>query len=67
MRGAVPGEDRFKLMLLLRETVALRGGAEAVIHIHAEGSMEASIIELNRSYNFAEPKRVIEDLISEMK
>ncbi len=67
MRGAVPGEDRFKLMLLLRETVALMGGAEAVIHIHAEGSMEASIIELNRSYNFSESKRVIENLISEMK
>jgi len=67
MRGAVPGEDRFKLMLLLRETVALMGGAEAVIHIHAEGSMEASIIELCRSYNFAEPKKVIQSLISEMR
>lgn len=67
MRGAVPGEDRFKLMLLIRETIALMGGAEAVIHLHAEGSMEASIIELNRSYDFAGPKKVIENLLSQMK
>jgi len=66
LRGAIPGGERFKLMLILRETVALMGGAEAVIHIHAEGSMEASIIELCRSYDFTESKRLIENLLAEM-
>jgi len=67
MRGAVPGEERFKLMLLLRETIALMGGSESVIHVHAEGSMEASIIELYRSYDFKESKKMVEDLLAEMK
>ncbi len=46
---------------------ALMGGAEAVIHVHAEGSIEASKIELYRSYNYCEPKRLIENLLSEME
>jgi 4-hydroxybutyryl-CoA dehydratase/vinylacetyl-CoA-Delta-isomerase len=67
LAGAIAGEDRFKLMLILREKVALLGGEEAVIHIHAEGSMEASIIELYRSYDFTESERVIKNVLSEMK
>jgi len=67
LRGAIPGGDRFKLMLILREAIALLGGEETVIHIHAEGSMQASIIELYRSYDFTEPKRLIENLLSEME
>ncbi len=47
--------------------LALMGGAEAVIHVHAEGSIEASKIELYRSYNYREPKRLIENLLSEME
>lgn len=66
LAGAIPGEDRFKLMLILRETIAHLGGPEAVIHVHAEGSIEASIIELYRSYNFAESKSLIRGLLSEM-
>jgi aromatic ring hydroxylase len=54
-------------MLLLRETVALMGGSESVIHVHAEGSMEASVIELYRSYDFKESKKMVEDLLAEMK
>jgi len=67
LAGAIPGEDRFKLMLMVREKVALLGGEEAIIHIHAEGSMEASVIELYRSYDFTESTRVIKNVLSEMK
>ena len=66
LAAAISGEDRFKLMLILREQIAHLGGPESVIHVHAEGSMEASIIELYRSYDFTESKRLIENLLSEM-
>lgn len=67
LRGAIPGEERFKLFLLLREAISLLGGEESVIHIHAEGSIRASLIELYRTYNFDEPKRIIGKLLSQMK
>ncbi|TET41738.1 MAG: 4-hydroxybutyryl-CoA dehydratase, partial [Dehalococcoidia bacterium] len=67
LRGAIPGEERFKLFLLLREAISLLGGEESVIHIHAEGSIRASLIELYRTYNFDEPKRIIGKLLSQIK
>lgn len=66
MRGAVSGEERFKLMLLIREQIALLGGEEAVIYIHAEGSQEASMVELYRSYNYTESTNCIKKLLGEM-
>jgi aromatic ring hydroxylase len=66
LRGAIPGEDRFKLMLLLREWVAL-WGESAVYYIHAEGSMRASIIELVRSYNYTNAEGIVKRLLSRMK
>jgi len=66
MTGAVSGEERFKLMLLIREQIALLGGEEAVIYIHAEGSQEASIVELYRSYNYTETKEGIKKMLDRM-
>jgi len=67
LRGAIPGEDRFKIMLLVRELVGLQGGENAILHVQAEGSIRASIIELVRSYDYTDSKRVVEKLLSKMK
>jgi len=67
LSAAIPGEERFKLFLVLRETLALMGGEESVTYIHAEGSERASLIELYRTYDFEEPKQLIKRLISRMR
>jgi len=67
LSAAIPGEERFKLFLILRETVALMGGEESVTHIHAEGSERASLIELYRTYDFDGPKQLIKGLLSKMR
>jgi len=67
LSAAIPGEERFKLFLILRETVALMGGEESITHIHAEGSGRASLIELYRTYDFEGPKQLIKRLISKMR
>jgi len=67
LSAAVPGSERFKLFLLLREAIVLLGGEESVIHIHAEGSIRASLIEIYRTYNFNEPKKLVEKLVREME
>ena len=67
LSAAIPGEERFKLFLILRETVALMGGEESVTHIHAEGSERASLIELYRTYDFDGPEQLIRGLLSKMR
>ena len=67
LRGAIPGADRFKIMLLVRELVGLQGGENAILHVQAEGSIRASIIELVRSYDYTDSKRAVEKLLSKMK
>jgi aromatic ring hydroxylase len=67
LSAAIPGEERFKLFLILREAVALMGGEESVTHIHAEGSERASLIELYRTYDFDRPKQLIQRLLSKMR
>lgn len=66
LTAAIPGEERFKLFLILRETVALMGGEESITHIHAEGSERASLIELYRTYDFDGPIQLIKRLLSQM-
>ncbi|BBO73096.1 4-hydroxybutyryl-CoA dehydratase [Desulfosarcina widdelii] len=66
MRGAYPGAERFKIMLLMREVIALMGGEESVIMIHAEGSMEASRIELYRSYDYTESEKIVKEILLEI-
>ena len=67
LSAAIPGEERFKLFLILRETVALMAGEESITHIHAEGSERASLIELYRTYDFDGPKQLIKRLLSKMR
>jgi 4-hydroxybutyryl-CoA dehydratase/vinylacetyl-CoA-Delta-isomerase len=59
----VSGEKRFKLFLMLRELVGLLGGLESVTMVHAEGSIEASVIELLRNYDFAPSRALVERLV----
>lgn len=66
LSAAVPGSERFKLMLIMREIIALMAGEESVIMVHAEGSMEASRIELYRSYDFTDSKNIINEMLSTM-
>ena len=58
-----PGGRRFRLFLAVRELVGLLGGLESVTMVHAEGSVEASIIETYRSYDFGPAERQVEELL----
>jgi 4-hydroxybutyryl-CoA dehydratase/vinylacetyl-CoA-Delta-isomerase len=51
-KASVPAGNRFKLLLFIREIVALLGGLESVTMIHAEGSIQASTLALYRDYKF---------------
>lgn len=63
--GAEPGDGarRFQLFLLARELVGLLGGLESVTMVHAEGSIEASVMELARSYDFTASRRLVSEII----
>ena len=55
----VSGIDRFKLFLLIRESIGLYAGLEDVGELHAEGSIWPSVMELERTYNYDEVKKTI--------
>ncbi len=59
----VPSEKRFKLFLMARELVGLLGGLESVTMVHAEGSIEASVIELLRTYDFSAGRALVDGLL----
>lgn len=61
----VPSEKRFKLFLMARELVGLLGGLESVTMVHAEGSIEASVIELLRTYDFSAGRALVDGLLKE--
>ena len=63
MQAAVDGETRVKLIELLRELVVNGGGWYLTTMMHAEGSMEASKIELFRSYDYKEALELVEKLL----
>jgi len=63
MQAAVDGESRLKIIELLRELVILGGGWYLTTMMHAEGSMEASKIELFRSYDYSEAVELVEKLL----
>ncbi|WP_338603283.1 4-hydroxyphenylacetate 3-hydroxylase family protein [Sulfolobus tengchongensis] len=64
LRGSVDGEERVKVLKLVKEL-----GASSVTGylltgmIHAEGSMEASKIELFRSYNYKEAENLVRKVL----
>jgi aromatic ring hydroxylase len=49
---------RSKILSLTRELLSSLGAFFTTIMIHAEGSIEASVIELYRSYNYDESKKL---------
>lgn len=63
MRGAIEGVKRIKYIELLRELVVNAGGWYLTTMLHAEGSMEASKLELVRSYDYREALDLVEKLL----
>lgn len=56
--GAVPGEDRLRILNLVADLTARDyGGYQSVVASHAEGSLEAEKLQLLRSYS---PARAVE-------
>ena len=52
LRGAVPAEERMRMMNLIADITARDfGGYHAVLAIHAEGSVEAEKMQILRSYD----------------
>ncbi|MEW6047048.1 MAG: 4-hydroxyphenylacetate 3-hydroxylase N-terminal domain-containing protein [Bacillota bacterium] len=62
--GGSGGQSRFRLFLAIRELVALLGGLEAVNMVHAEGSVEASVIEIYRSYDFSASRALVQQMVN---
>ena len=56
-KGVNP-ENRIKIFNLLKELLSSFGALFTTVMIHAEGSIEASIIELYRSYNYTDSKKL---------
>mgnify|MGYP001626319272 CR=1 FL=1 len=51
-------EERVRLIALVREIISSYGSLFTAAMLHAEGSIEASIIELSRSYNYDGSKKL---------
>jgi 4-hydroxybutyryl-CoA dehydratase/vinylacetyl-CoA-Delta-isomerase len=60
LSGAIPDrtEERIKLIATVREIISSYGALFTSAMLHAEGSIEASIIELYRSYDYDESKKL---------
>lgn len=60
LAGSMPEktEERIKLISTVREIISSYGALFTSAMIHAEGSIEASIIELYRSYDYNESKNL---------
>lgn len=64
LRGAVDGEERVKILKLVKELAASPvAGYLLTAMVHAEGSIEASKIELFRSYDYREAESLIKKII----
>ncbi|AHC51405.1 4-hydroxybutyryl-CoA dehydratase [Sulfolobus acidocaldarius SUSAZ] len=65
LRGAVDGEERVKILKLVKELAASPvAGYLLTAMVHAEGSIEASKIELFRSYDYREAEGLIKKILS---
>ncbi|MEM4769195.1 MAG: 4-hydroxyphenylacetate 3-hydroxylase family protein [Saccharolobus sp.] len=64
LRGAVDGEERIKVLKLVKELAASSiTGYLLTGMIHAEGSIEASKIELFRSYDYKDAEDLIKKIL----
>lgn len=50
--------ERARLIALTREILSSFGALYTAAMIHAEGSIEASVLELFRSYDYTDSKRL---------
>lgn len=64
-KAGKPADERFKLFLLIREITGLMGSLLNTTMIHAEGSIEASIIALNREYDYRSAKALVGTILRE--
>ncbi|QKR00811.1 4-hydroxybutyryl-CoA dehydratase [Metallosphaera tengchongensis] len=63
LRGAVDGKERVKLLKIAKELGSSHlTGYLLTLMVHAEGSMEASKIELSRSYNYKDAEDLVRRL-----
>jgi Aromatic ring hydroxylase len=66
LRGAVEGEERVKAIRLAKEiSCSPLTGYLMTLMLHAEGSMEASKIELYRSYDYSEAENLIKNILND--
>ncbi|TRM80324.1 4-hydroxybutyryl-CoA dehydratase, partial [Sulfolobus sp. A20-N-F6] len=64
LRGAVDGEERVKVLKLVKELASSPvTGYLLTAMVHAEGSIEASKIELFRSYNYDEAEKLVRKIL----
>ncbi len=64
LRGAVDGEERVKVLKLVKELASSPiTGYLLTAMVHAEGSIEASKIELFRSYDYNEAEKLVRKIL----
>ncbi|BFH73089.1 4-hydroxyphenylacetate 3-hydroxylase N-terminal domain-containing protein [Sulfurisphaera javensis] len=66
LRGAIDGKERINILKLVKEIAGSSSmvGYLLTTMIHAEGSIEASKIELFRTYDFNESKEIVKKILS---
>ncbi|HLI45977.1 MAG TPA: 4-hydroxyphenylacetate 3-hydroxylase N-terminal domain-containing protein [Geobacterales bacterium] len=65
LRGALDGRKRIEIMKLAKELASSSyAGYMITLMAHAEGSIEASKLELERSYDYGEALELVEKVIS---
>jgi aromatic ring hydroxylase len=65
-RGAIEGKDRIKIIKFVKELAASSlTGYMLTLMIHEAGSIEASKIELDRSYDSSEAIKLVDKILSE--
>jgi aromatic ring hydroxylase len=65
LRGAINGEERIKIIKLVKELATSNlVGYLLTVMTHAEGSIEASKLELERTYDFNEAIKLIDKILS---
>lgn len=65
LRGAVDGKERTQVLKIAKELGSSNfTGYILTLMIHAEGSMEASKIELYRGYDFSDSEKLVKSLLN---
>jgi aromatic ring hydroxylase len=67
LRGAIEGRERIKIIKFVKELAGLSSltGYMLTLMAHAEGSVEASKLELERTYDFNEAIKLVDKILSD--